>query len=153
MQIRILSLAVACMLLSCASLGDPSFERYSTACDNSNIPSCFKAAEYVWNLRLSDLKPCAPNQELCTRPDESQAQAKARLNAKAVDQNGKACDLGKNAEACLRAGSSLAIMSSDMPLSDYKTVADKAEAYFEKACNLGSQRGCRFRGTTYRAGT
>jgi hypothetical protein len=162
MRSRIPLTLIVFLLLRCATVptrpvatvAPPTFESLSSACGESDLDSCFKAADFVWNLSPSDLNPCRSSDEaFCIKPEESGEQAYARLSERSAAQFGLACEKGRNAEACVRAGSTLAIMGIDLPANEYEAVAARAEAYFDKACELGSQHGCMLRGTTHRAGT
>lgn len=145
---RILLSLLVFLLSGCAT-----YDSLSTECENANVSSCIKAGEYSWNLRSSELKPCVSDNTFCIKSSESRSESIARLKNKAIKQYGYACNNGNNKEACLKAGSMLAIRGSQMPISEYKPVAEKAELFFERACELGSAKGCMFRGSAYRAGT
>ena len=136
------------------STSNSSYETLANACVASNASTCFKAAEFVWKMRPSDLKPCeSAGKSFCVKNGESPKQASNRLKDKAIEQHALSCESLNNADACLRAGSGLAIKGIDMPASNYKPIANRAEKFFNRACDLGSKLGCKFRGSTRRAGS
>jgi TPR repeat protein len=111
---------------------------------------CFEAGNMVFKLRLSDLRPCDAASEFRTRPGEDAEAAKKRLDEESVELFGQACD-ADIPEGCSNAGAVLAILGIDLGDEEYAPVADRAEAYFERACKLSSKSGCMFRGSTTRA--
>ena len=139
-------------LVGCSS--SPSYESLANACGSSNASSYFKAAEFAWNMRPSDLKPCdSAAKTFCVKNGESPKKASNSLSDKAIEQHVLSCDRLNNSEACVRAGSSLAIKDIGMPTNSHKPIAIRTENYFQRACELGSKWGCKFRGSTRRAGT
>ena len=160
------SLIIATLLLAvmgCATSNTPetrtgslppdSFAALSHACDHFDLDACLKAGDIDFNLSPNDIKPCTGgDRQLCIRPAETRTQAEQRIDLAAAQAYGVACHLANNGRACLNAGSLLTNISDSMPMTRYRAVASRAEAYFDKACKLGEKFGCAFRGTTFRAG-
>jgi TPR repeat protein len=152
----LLALAVSACQARVAAPGpsvEPAQARYAVltaSCAHGNANDCFEAGNMVFKLRLSDLRPCDAASEFRTRPGEDAEAAKKRLDEESVELFGQACD-ADIPEGCSNAGAVLAILGIDLGDEEYAPVADRAEAYFERACKLSSKSGCMFRGSTTRA--
>jgi hypothetical protein len=133
-----------------AESGEARYAELSADCSAGEVNACFEAGDMVFKLRTSELEPCVTSGAFCIRHGEVAEAAKQRLDEESVESFGKACE-GDIADACSNAGSVLAILATKTSDEQYGSIAARAEAYFERGCQLGSDEGCMFRGSTTRA--
>jgi hypothetical protein len=133
-----------------AESGEARYAELAAACAAGEANVCFEAGNMVFTLSTSELEPCVGAGAFCIRPGEEAEAAKKRLDEESVESFGNACE-ADIAEGCSNAGSVLAILGTEKSDEEYGPIAARAEAYFERGCNLGSKSGCMFRGSTTRA--
>ena len=150
----IVTTALIVLISGCVTQGGAKdFDALSALCESNDYQACFDASDIIWNLRSTSLKACEGNKRLCIVKGEDSNSSMVRISDVGIKYNKLVCDKTENNEACLRAGSSLSIKASQLPVDSYKPTAKDAEHYFDKGCSLGSKVACIMKGSSYRAGT